>query len=976
MERRRWLAPEVVQTSATDCGPASLTALLRGLGLPADTGEIRDRCHTDVDGTSIDALQDLAGDAGLDADQVVVPEDHLLRADADLLPAITVTVLPDGLTHFVLAWRTAGRFVQVMDPAVGRRWITRRRFLRMLYQHEMAVPAAAWREYADGDDHLRVLHGRLADLGLGEADIGARIDAARADEGWRGLARLDAAARATALLADGRHVTGPDRGATLAALLDRPSDDADLPRHLWSAAARPAPATDGSAGPEGPDEPTGPDQPTGIDEPIGPDEPTGTDHPTGIEEPTGPTGADGPTGTDEPEPEQVRLRGVVALTVKGVVPGAEGIAAGPAPERASDPSALDGHGSGSSAARRLLGFVRRGRPGTALAATVLAVLAGLVGVAEAVALRSVVAGADDAAGIGLGVIAVFVGGLVAITVVQHQVLRLGRHLDLGLRRAIAARLPRVADRYVTTRPAYDLADRAHSLHTIGQLPERLAAAVVGSTQALAAAVAVAVIEPAAVLPAVVLVAATAGVTAAGQPGLAERDLAARTVAGTVGQGLTDALEGLPALRAHGAAPALAFQRDTLLRSWAIAARARHRWAATVGAVARTAGLLAAAWVLAVLARGGVEAEDLLLAGFLAVLATQSLDVAGDSLRSLSGGVAAADRLIEPLTAPLEPDAGPAARDDGPALPDAGPALPDAGRDDAGPAGRDGNPPGPDSASTGGLPGVGGLAVELRGVAVEVAGVTVLAPTNLRIEPGTHVAVVGPSGAGKSSLLHVVLGLIEPGAGEVLVGDVPLDRARRAARRATAWLDPGITIWNATIGANVGYGQPDATPGTIEAAVDGSALGPVVAARPDGLEAPTGHGGAFLSGGEGQRVRVARALARDGVRLVIADEPFRGLDRSTRVELAARCRDRWRDATVLWATHDMDEVDGFDLVVVVEDGEIVEAGPPGSLGPGSRYRALVAADDDLRRDGWAGAGWRTVRVDGGRASTIPTGTDVR
>ena len=186
----------------------------------------------------------------------------------------------------------------------------------------------------------------------------------------------------------------------------------------------------------------------------------------------------------------------------------------------------------------------------------------------------------------------------------------------------------------------------------------------------------------------------------------------------------------------------------------------------------------------------------------------------------------------------------------------------------------------------------------------------------------------------------------------------------------------LDCWSPFIGANVGYGQPDATPGTIEAAVAASALGPVVVARPDGLEAPTGHGGAFLSGGEGQRVRVARALARDGVRLVIADEPFRGLDRSTRVELAARCRDRWRDATVLWATHDMDEVDGFDLVVVVEDGEIVEAGPPGSLGPGSRYRALVAADDDLRRDGWAGAGWRTVRVDGGRASTIPTGTDVR
>ena len=76
--RRRFLAPEVIQTSAMDCGPAALKCLLEGFGIGVSYGRLREACQTSVDGTSIDTLETLAQSLGLDAEQVMMPVDHLL----------------------------------------------------------------------------------------------------------------------------------------------------------------------------------------------------------------------------------------------------------------------------------------------------------------------------------------------------------------------------------------------------------------------------------------------------------------------------------------------------------------------------------------------------------------------------------------------------------------------------------------------------------------------------------------------------------------------------------------------------------------------------------------------------------------------------------------------------------------------------------------------------------------------------------
>jgi ATP-binding cassette subfamily B protein len=253
------------------------------------------------------------------------------------------------------------------------------------------------------------------------------------------------------------------------------------------------------------------------------------------------------------------------------------------------------------------------------------------------------------------------------------------------------------------------------------------------------------------------------------------------------------------------------------------------------------------------------------------------------------------------------------------------------------------------------------------VDVRAAGHLVLHGVNLAIPAGSHIAVVGTSGAGKSTLVGLLLGWHTSAAGEVLVDGRPLDaQAVEALRRATAWVDPAVHLWNRSLLENLQYGnQPDAGPaaGFAVAAAD---LHGLIEKLPQGLQTALGEGGALVSGGEGQRVRLGRALLRSEVRLVILDEPFRGLDRETRHSLMAFVREHWRDATLVCVTHDVAETQSFDRVLVLDAGEIVEDGDPRALASAeSRYGELLAAERDVAERLWTNPLWRRLRIDDGR-----------
>ena len=136
--------------------------------------------------------------------------------------------------------------------------------------------------------------------------------------------------------------------------------------------------------------------------------------------------------------------------------------------------------------------------------------------------------------------------------------------------------------------------------------------------------------------------------------------------------------------------------------------------------------------------------------------------------------------------------------------------------------------------------------------------------------------------------------------------------------------------------------------------------------PDAEKTSLGEGGGLVSGGEGQRVRLGRAMLRPGVRLVILDEPFRGLDREKRQTLLARARQYWQTATLIFISHDIGDTQTFQRVLVIEAGHLVEDDTPTNLlkQTDSRYYQLLAAEKAVRQELWEGDEWRHLWLEKG------------
>ncbi len=252
--------------------------------------------------------------------------------------------------------------------------------------------------------------------------------------------------------------------------------------------------------------------------------------------------------------------------------------------------------------------------------------------------------------------------------------------------------------------------------------------------------------------------------------------------------------------------------------------------------------------------------------------------------------------------------------------------------------------------------------------LQAGGHVILNHIDLHIRPGEHVAIVGPSGAGKSSLVGLLLGWHRPTQGAICIDDRTLDGAGLSAlRRQTAWVDPAVQLWNRSLYDNLRYGLAGQEAQALGEVIQSADLYDVLERLPEGLKTDLGEGGGLVSGGEGQRVRLGRAMLRPGVRLVILDEPFRGLDREKRRKLLADARQHWRAQTLLCITHDVGETTAFPRVLVIENGEIVEDAPPTELAPNpaSRYHALLQAEEAVRRNLWSNTAWRRLIIEDGR-----------
>ncbi|MFP3940973.1 MAG: ATP-binding cassette domain-containing protein [Thermoanaerobaculia bacterium] len=876
---------EVIQSSSMDCGPASLKALLDGFRIDVSYGRLREACQTDVDGSSIDELEKVANRLGLDAEQVMLPVDHLLLPEAKALPAILVVRLPNGLAHFVVAWSVDGRRVQVMDPAAGRQRLSRRALLDRVYVHRHAVPADAWRSWAGEEEFLSGLRARMAALGVAPGRCAALLDEALAEERWLPLAALDAAVRIVSSLVESGPRSLRRRSPELAerffrrALVEGPEA---IPRDFWFAAP-----------------------------PAG-------------------SGADA---------EQVVLRGAVLVRVAAVQPADdEGAPAQPQEERSRElRAALEGEDEPPM--RRLLDIVRTDgwkAPVALLWAVVLA--AGLV-VAEALLFRGLLdLGRDLGTPLqrlaGGAAVTALAGLLTMVEVpVSTIAFQVGRRIETRLRMLFGRKIPRLEDRYFASRLISDMAERSHSVHRVRELPVLIQRIVRWSAQIAFTVAGIAWVGRGTLWLALLAGTAALAVPALFQRRLEEQDLRVRSHGGALSRYYFDGLFGLVPILSHGAERALRTEHEGVLREWVRAGTGFLRTSVGVLGLQLGVGLLLAVAMVGTHLRSGGTVGVLLLAYWSLRLPTLGEQVAM-AARRLPGLRSITVRLMEPLGAPEAPE--PARRPEG-----------DAGAE-------------------------AGVALRFQGVSVHAAGHRILDDVDLAIPAGAHLAVVGPSGAGKSTLMGVLLGWHRPHSGTVTVDGEPLGPAElHRLRETTAWIDPEVWLWNRSLLENLLYGTDGGSDSPPEepfaSTLRRADLLEVLERMPEGSNTSLGEGGGSVSGGEGQRVRFGRALQRRRARLAILDEPFRGLDRTSRRALLERARRQWSGATLLFVSHDLEETRSFPRVLVVEQGRVVEDGPPEELlaRPGSRYRSLIDTEERAHRELWDGPRWRRLWMDGGR-----------
>jgi len=1191
---RRLIVPEIVQTSSMDCGPASLKCLLEGFGIQVSYGRLREACQTDVDGTSMNTLEEVAIQLGLEAEQIMLPVDHLMLPESRALPAIAAVCHPSGITHFVVIWRihARGQFVQVMDPATGRRWPRRQQLLREIYGHTMPVPAAAWREWTGTPEFLGALCRRLTSIGLPRRKTIRLVQDALKDEGWQSMATLDAAARmVNSLVRSGGLTPGRQAYRVIQAFFERGREAVITDSSTDAAMATKASmATDAAT-----DAAMVTDISAVTDTSRGTDASRATDassktSATAVASPPGspPGSLPAPVAMKaagiipaaywsvQPAPrtsqgdEQLFLRGAVLVRALGRHPRKAAVAGDQVrtdsaqradsaqkadaealpldaahPESApskstSTPSKavpskaapsesvplaapsesvpldttpsesvpLDGAGHASLSpelraalkekpirpGRELFGFLARdGFLSPMLLSAALAMASASV-VIQALLFRGLFDLGRDLGLAGqrfevMGAILIFAVALLLLELpIGTELLRLGRHIESRLRLAFMEKIPRLHDRYFQSRLTSDMAERSHSVHNLRLLPSLGGQFIRTSSELALTTGAIAWLYPSCGLIALITAVISVGFPLAVNPYLAERNLRVRNHNGALSRFYLDGLLGLVAVRAHGAERAVRREHEDLLVEWARAGLGFQAAVVVIEGMQSLIGFGLAAWLLFNYVAHGGDAGGVLLLVYWALNLPSLGQTIATLARQYPNQRSVMLRLLEPLGAPeglsmdhegsgmnpeglnmdhgklsmneksatekeltrkdpcwrqlpaqvsnseetcrkqvpvaqdvVQESAMPAAQESAmpAALESAMPAawkpdmpaalesdMPAAWKPDKEKADRIDDPAYQTSAlailaasaqqqqgvtcrgisaqgasdpgiSTQGASGpeistqeisAQGISVRFEDMSVRVAGQTILEGINLAIEPGRHVAIVGRSGAGKSSLVGILLGWYRPASGRVLVDGSPLDADRiERLRRETAWIDPAVQLWNRSLIDNLYYGiEPDSGL-PVGQAIRATGLHGVLGRLAYGFQTSLGEGGALVSGGEGQRVRLGRAMLRPGVRLVILDEPFRGLDHQQRQELLSNSRALWPKATLVCVTHDVGETGNFDQVIVMEEGRIVENGPPAELAKvrNSRYRSIMAVEDAVRKGFWSSTSWRRLRLEAGQ-----------
>jgi ATP-binding cassette subfamily B protein len=224
-----------------------------------------------------------------------------------------------------------------------------------------------------------------------------------------------------------------------------------------------------------------------------------------------------------------------------------------------------------------------------------------------------------------------------------------------------------------------------------------------------------------------------------------------------------------------------------------------------------------------------------------------------------------------------------------------------------------------------------------------ADAPVLQDLTFRAEPGQTVAVIGSTGAGKSTLVNLVPRLFDVTGGTVAVDGIDVRRLDPDQLWSVIGLIPQKAyLFSGTVRSNLLHGKPDATDDELWRALEIAQADGFVRAMPEGLDAPIVQGGTNVSGGQRQRLAIARAVVRRP-EIYLFDDSFSALDLATDARLRAALRPVTRDATVLLVAQRVSTIRDADLILVLEDGRVVGRGThPELLDECPTYQEIVAS----------------------------------
>jgi subfamily B ATP-binding cassette protein MsbA len=246
---------------------------------------------------------------------------------------------------------------------------------------------------------------------------------------------------------------------------------------------------------------------------------------------------------------------------------------------------------------------------------------------------------------------------------------------------------------------------------------------------------------------------------------------------------------------------------------------------------------------------------------------------------------------------------------------------------------------------------------------------VLQDFNLTVKPGQFVALVGASGAGKSTVVNLLLRFYAPQAGTVSIGGVDIRAvATRELRQQIALVAQETLLFNDTVRQNIAFGRPGATEAEVEAAARQAQAHEFIQALPQGYDTIIGERGVAISGGQRQRLAVARALLKNAPLLVL-DEATNALDAESERSVQDAIQRLMAGRTTLCIAHRLSTVQRADLIVVLSEGRVAEAGTHAELiRRGGLYRTFASEGSRSGEDKRAVPGVAT-----GNLRAAPSGT---